>query len=48
MQRPRDDEAVAAVIAAPAEHRDAPVERSSYSGFDRRDDLAARVLHQDE
>ena len=41
-QRPRDDEAVAAVVAAAAEHRDPPVEPRLVRRLHGRDDLAAR------
>ena len=44
----RDDEAVAAVVAAAAEHGDPALEAFVEGGLDRRDDLAAGILHQDE
>ena len=47
-QRARDDEAVAAVVAAAAQHRHAAVETRLVRGLDRRHHLAAGVLHQDE
>ena len=45
-QRPGDDEAVAAVVAAAAQHRHAPVEPRLVGRLHRRHDLAAGVLHQ--
>ena len=47
-QRARDDEAVAAVVAAAAEHRDPAIELRLVGGFDGGDDLPAGVLHQHE
>ena len=47
-QRPRDDEAVAAVVAAPAQDGDAPVELRFVGRLDGGHDLAAGVLHQHE
>src|SRR3954469_7719136 len=47
-QRARDDEAVAAVVAAAAEHRDLPLEEIAVHRLHRRHDLSAGVLHQDE
>ena len=45
-QRAGDDEAVAAVVAAAAEHRHPAVEVRLVGGFDRGHHLAAGVLHQ--
>src|SRR5207342_2675481 len=45
-QRPRDDESVAAVVAAAAEHGDFELADLGKHGLDRGDDLAAGVLHQ--
>ncbi len=47
-QRARDDEAVAAVVAAAAQHGDAAVEPRLVRGLDGGHDLAAGVLHQHE
>ncbi len=47
-ERSRDDEAVAAVVAAAAKHGDVPVEQVAVDRFHRRDDLASGVLHQHE
>ena len=47
-QRPRDDEAVAAVVAAAAQHGDLPLEQIAVHRLHRGDRLAAGVLHQDE
>ncbi len=47
-QRARHDEAVAAVVAAAAEHSDLSLEEIAVDRLDRRDDLTAGVLHQDE
>ena len=47
-QRACDDEAVAAVVAASAEHRHPAVETRLVGGFDRGHHLAAGVLHQHE
>ena len=47
-QRSRDDKAVAAVAAAAAQHRDAPLERFSERRLDRGDHLATGVFHQHE
>ena len=47
-QRPGDDEAVAAVVAAAAQDRHAAVQLRFVGGFDGRDDLPAGVLHQHE
>ena len=45
-QRPRDDEAVAAVVAAPAQHADPARGEVLERRLHRRDRLAAGVLHQ--
>ena len=45
-QRARDDEAVAAVVAAPAQHADAARGQVVEGRFHRRDRLPAGVLHQ--
>ena len=47
-QRAGDDEPVASVVPASTEHRDTPREPLFVRGFDRGNDLAARVLHQHE
>ena len=47
-QRARDDEAVAAVVAAAAQHGDAQVAEVGERRLDGRHDLAAGVLHQDD
>ena len=47
-QRARHDEAVAAVVAAPAEDGDAAVEQVVEERLHRRHDLPAGVLHQHE
>ena len=47
-QRPRHDEAVAAVVAAAAQHRDLPLEQIAVDRFHRRDRLPAGVFHQHE
>ena len=47
-QRARDDEAVAAVVAAAAEHGDLPLEQIAVHRLHRRHHLAAGVLHQHE
>src|SRR5262249_8156386 len=47
-QRSRDDESVAAVVAASAQHGHAALEEFAVDGLDGRHDLTARVLHQDE
>ena len=44
----RDDEAVAAVVAAAAEHGDLPLEQVGVHRLHRRDCLPAGVLHQHE
>ena len=48
MKRPRDDVAVAAVVAVAAQHGHAAVEARFVSGFDGGDHLAAGILHQNE
>ena len=45
-QGPRDDEAVAPVVAPAGQHRHAHRVELVERGFDRADDLAPRVLHQ--
>src|SRR4029453_10275858 len=47
-QRPGDDEAIAAVVAAPAQHRDLAVEKIAVHRPHGRHRLAAGVLHEDE
>ena len=47
-QRARDDESVAAVVAAAAEHRHLALEQLAVHGFHGGHDLAAGVLHQHE
>ena len=47
-QRARDDEAVAAVVAAAAQHGDLPLEQVAVDRLHRRDHLPAGVLHQHE
>jgi hypothetical protein len=47
-ERACDDEAVAAVVAAPAEDADAARGQVLERGLHRRDGLPPRVLHQDE
>ena len=47
-QRAGDDEAVAAVVAAAAEHRDLALEKVAVHRFHRGHDLTAGVLHQHE
>ena len=47
-QRARDDEAVAAVVAAAAQHGHVPLEQVAVDRLHGRDDLAAGVLHQHE
>jgi hypothetical protein len=48
MTRARHDEAVAAVVAAAAQHGHAPVEALLVLRFHGGHDLAAGVFHQDE
>src|SRR5205814_7210690 len=47
-QRPGDDEAVAAVVAAAAEYGDLAIEEVAVDGLHRRGRLPAGVLHQHE
>ena len=47
-QRPGDDEAVAAVVAAPAQDGDLALDQVAVDRLDRRDHLAAGVFHQHE
>ena len=47
-QRPCDDESVAAVVPAAAQHRDAAIQTRFERRLDRRHHLAAGVLHQNE
>ena len=47
-QRARDDEAVAAVVAAAAQHGDLPLEQVGVDRLHRRHHLPAGVFHQDE
>src|SRR6185503_8907019 len=47
-QRPGDDEAVAAVVAAAAQHRHLPLRQVAVDRLDRRHRLAPGVLHQHE
>ncbi len=47
-QRPRDDEAVAAVVPAAAQHRDVAGQQVVERRFHRRDRLPPGVLHQDD
>ena len=44
----RDNETIAAVVPLPAHHRDAALGKIGIQGFERGDDLAAGVLHQDQ
>ena len=45
-ERPRHDEAVAAVVAAPAQDGDLPIDEIAVDRLDRRDHLAPGVFHQ--
>ena len=47
-ERPRDHEAVAAVVAAAAQHGDAPAQLRLVRRLDGGHDLAAGVFHQHE
>ena len=47
-ERARDDESVAAVVAAAAEHGHLPLAQVAVHRFHRGDRLPARVLHEDE